>query len=284
MRSQSGDDDPARLRQIARFCPQVHVVRPTALEPTKDTLECRVGLAVVVPEDDALLLTIGPKQAYVVSTSGAHILAKQHAIGLRDDSDGTTLLAVSQMTTGPTEAEFIVSLVVVGVLGPALAVLAARWSDRRRFTHERKLKASDDLVGRIDDVAGSFDELNAACAEMRLSALFFGPEQDDTLKAVQRTEAAHLRTRALSSRLGMRPHADSALVESAFAAATSMYSAIENVRIANLRRHAIAKAVGGSPVLQEFNGEVVEEHLATGLRHQQEFEAEARVAIGKLLA
>src|ERR1700743_3455742 len=132
------------------------------------------------------------------------------------------MFPVVSVDSGPSGAEFIASLVIVGVLGPALGVLAARWSDRRRFAHERKLKASDDLVDRIDDLAASFDELSAACSNMRISALFFGPEEEAALESVQKAEAAHLRTRALYSRLGIRPHAEPALVDSAHAAATSM--------------------------------------------------------------
>jgi hypothetical protein len=36
--------------------------------------------------------------------------------------------------------EFIVSLVIVGIVGPVLGILAAKWADRRKFAHDRKLR------------------------------------------------------------------------------------------------------------------------------------------------
>lgn len=116
------------------------------------------------------------------------------------------------INSGPTTAEFIVSLVIVGILGPALGVLAAWSADRRRFAHERKLKASDDLIARIDAVAESLDRLCEVCSIMRITAALLGPENVETLKAISEAEHVHIRTRALNSRLAMRPHAAFAVV------------------------------------------------------------------------
>jgi hypothetical protein len=71
----------------------------------------------------------------------------------RDAILAPVLTTIVQVSSGPTTAEFIVSLLIVGVLGPGLGVFAGRWPDRRKFAHERKLKASDDLIARIDDVS-----------------------------------------------------------------------------------------------------------------------------------
>jgi hypothetical protein len=187
------------------------------------------------------------------------------------------------VNSGPTTLEFIVSLVIVGILGPTLGVFAARWADRRRFAHERKLKASDDLVARIDDVAESLDRLCEVCSIMRMTAVLRGPESVDTLEAISEAEHAHIRTRALNSRLAMRPHADPALLESAVAAAMSMNSGIENIRNANVRRRAAVKAAGQPIVLGVYDDERVESLLNSGLEHIKEFEARARATIGMLL-
>lgn len=187
------------------------------------------------------------------------------------------------VNSGPTTAEFIVSLVIVGILGPALGVLGARWADRRRFAHERELKASDDLIARIDDVAESLDRLCETCSIMRITAVFRGPESVETLKAISDAEHAHIRIRALNSRLAMRPHADPDLLESALAAAASMNSGIENIRNANATRQAAVKAAGQPIVFDTYDDKLVESLLNSGLEHITEFEARARTAIGMLL-
>jgi len=187
------------------------------------------------------------------------------------------------VNSGPTTTEFIVSLIIVGILGPSLGVLAARWADRRRFAHERKLKASDDLIARIDDVAESLDRLCEACSIVRITAALQGPESVGTLKAISDAEHAHLRTRAVSSRLAMRPHADQTLLESALAAATCMNGGIENVRNANMARQAAVKAAGQAIVMAAYDDDRVESLLNSGLKHIEEFKARARAAIGMLL-
>jgi hypothetical protein len=198
----------------------------------------------------------------------------------RCDAGGVNPVVVN---SGPTTAEFIISLAIVGILGPALGVLAARWADRRRFEHERKLKASDDLVARIDNVAESLDRLCEVCSIMRITAVVRGPESVETLRAISDAEHAHIRTRALNSRLAMRPHADPALLDSARAAAASMNNGIENVRNANVTRQAALKATGQPIVIGAYDDKLVESLLNSGLEHITEFEARARAAIGMLL-
>jgi hypothetical protein len=188
------------------------------------------------------------------------------------------------VNAGPTTTEFIVSLAIVGVVGPILGILAAKWADRRKFGHDRKLKASDDFIERIDDVAKSFDELCQACSVMRMTAKFHGPASKDTLVAVGNAEDAHIRTRTLSARLKRRPHADSALMESALAAATSMNAAIEHVRDNNPARAAAVQAAGYPIVIGAYDDEVVEAKVREGLEHIEQFEAQARRAIGRLLS
>jgi hypothetical protein len=202
---------------------------------------------------------------------------------------------IVHISSGPSTAEFIVSVLVAGLLGPALAAMASKWSDGRRFKHEntlkagdfeheRKLKASDDFIERIDDVTKSLDELCEACSKMRVTAALFGPDNVETLKAVQNAELAHIRTRTLSARLKLRPHADVVLVESALAAATSVNAAIENVRNTNRARQQAARAAGQPVVIGGYDDKVVESQAKQALEHIEEFQSQARSAIGRLLS
>jgi hypothetical protein len=184
----------------------------------------------------------------------------------------------------PTSAEFIVSVVVAGVLGPFVGFLAGRGADRRRFAHERGLKASDDLVGRIDDVAASFESLREACARLRVTCLVEGADAAVALQCLHDAEGAHIKTRALISRLGIRPHADEPLVRFAFDGAASMLAAIENVRNASTHRRAMEQAAGQAVVLGVFDDQRFESCVNDAQQHMQAFESRARATVGKLLA
>ena len=128
----------------------------------------------------------------------------------------------------------------------------------------------------------ALDELGAACSTMRMAAVV---EMDDetVLRAVLKAEDAHLRARALTLRLGMRPHADASLLEKAKAAAASMHTAIRGIADANVRRQAAARAAG-QPITMPVPAERVEECISTGFELTEEYRAQARLAIGTLLA
>lgn len=192
-------------------------------------------------------------------------------------------MTIVQVSSGPTTAEFIVSLLIVGVLGPALGVLASRWADRRKFAHERNLKASDDLIARIDDVASALEKLGEACAVMRQSFLSLGVADTKAVwPLVRAAEDAYQRTRALNARLGIRPHADPDLLAKAEAAASSLLSAVRDVRMALIHADTV-RATGQEPLDELPIGSVME-NIDTGYTQTREYHAQARVAVGNLLA
>jgi hypothetical protein len=194
------------------------------------------------------------------------------------------MLAIVAQSSGPSTATFIVSLLVAGVVSPGLAILASRWSDRRRFAHERKLKASDDLIERIDDVAVSLDELGGACATMRQAFLAWGVSAPDKVQPLMlAAEDAYQRARALNARLGIRPYANQEVLAKAEAAAKSLHESAKAVRGALIRRQA-ASAATGQESLAELPVGPVMEHIETGYKQIAEYHEKARVAVGKLLA
>jgi len=121
---------------------------------------------------------------------------------------------------------------VAGVVGPALGYGAAWIADRRRFRQEQRLKASDDLIARIDDVATALEELGASAARMRRVALVVGPEPNIVEPLVEEGEDAFQRARASVARLRMRPHAPEAILVVADESTKSMVEAITIVRSA----------------------------------------------------
>jgi hypothetical protein len=184
---------------------------------------------------------------------------------------------------GPTEAEFIVSLVVVGVVGPALAAVATRWADRRKFDHERKLKASGDLIERIEGVAVALEELGASAAEARqvyLALSDIDPPKLWTL--VRAAEDSYQHARGLTARLGMRPHADAELVSKAEAAASSLLESTRAIRTHLIRTQAARAATGSEPTTVEPLESVIE-NIERGYALTREYQTLARAAIGRLL-
>jgi hypothetical protein len=136
-----------------------------------------------------------------------------------------------QGASGPTTAEFIVSLGIVGVLGPILAILASRWADRRKFAHERKLKASDDLLARVDEVAAALDRLHDACSEVWHSFFWSGPQDTkETWTHIRTADEVYWRARSAITRLEIRPHADSDLLAAANAASSCLLSVMQHIR------------------------------------------------------
>jgi hypothetical protein len=194
------------------------------------------------------------------------------------------VLAGGRAILPTVEGTAVVGIIVAGVVGPAIAVYASRLADRRRFEHERKLKASDDLIERIDEVGAALGELGAACATTRQVFLALAASEPDKLwPPIRDAEDAYQRARALTARLGMRPHADAELVKKAEAAAGSHQESTKAVRI-NLIRSQAARAAVGSVVMAEYPVERVMEHIETGYTLTREYEVQARVAIGQLLA
>ncbi len=173
------------------------------------------------------------------------------------------------------------------MIGPKIAASSAREADERRFDHERKLKSSDDLIARVDDVAVALDELGAACATMRQAFLSLGVSDIGAVwPLVRAAEDAYQRAQALNSRLGMRPHAHDQVLKKGEAAAASMNDAIRHAREALIRRRAASRAVGvtaAEAFAAEAMGPVIES-IEQGYKRTKEYEALARVAIGKLLA
>jgi hypothetical protein len=65
-----------------------------------------------------------------------------------------------------SELTAVVGIVVAGVVGPGLGCLAAWRSDRRKFRHERELKAVDDLVALLDEGMVALGKLGKACSNL----------------------------------------------------------------------------------------------------------------------
>jgi hypothetical protein len=182
---------------------------------------------------------------------------------------------------GPSTLEFLGSLGVAGLLAPALAALQSRWADRRRFEHERKLHASGDLIERIEAVLTSLEDLGEKCAEMRQMYLSVLASQPDQLwPRVLAAEDAYQRLRVAIARLGMRPHAETDMLNKAESAAAKLLAAVHAVRGHLIRRQAALATTGNEsldPPIEPIIGDIDEGY---GLTH--EYAAQARVAIGRL--
>jgi hypothetical protein len=119
---------------------------------------------------------------------------------------------------------------------------------------------------------------------MRQSFLSLGIANTKTLwPLVRAAEDAYQRTRAMIARLGIRPHADPDLLAKADATASSLLSAVKDVRLALIKAEA-ARATGKEPLDELPIGPVMEK-VETGYTTQtREYHAQARVAVGHLLA
>jgi hypothetical protein len=182
---------------------------------------------------------------------------------------------------GPTTFEFLGSLAVAGILAPILAVWQSRSADKRRFEHERRLHASDDLIERIEDVLTGLEGLGKRCAEMRQIYLSLGATEPDKLwPLVRAAEDAYQQSRVSIARLGMRPHANAEIVEMAEAGDKKFFGAVRAVGT-HLIREAGFTATGREPSL-DLPIEPVIDNSEEGYRLTREYATQARVAIGRL--
>ncbi len=107
----------------------------------------------------------------------------------------------------------IVGIVVAGVVGPALGYVAAWRVDQRRFNHERRLKISDDLRERADEVGSALERLGEAAADLRLVAVTTAETDLNALQAKRRVVFDRYQVARVSIvRLSMRPGATAELV------------------------------------------------------------------------
>jgi len=134
------------------------------------------------------------------------------------------------------EATAIVGIVVAGVVGPTLGYLARWYSDLRRFQHERDLKASDDLIERLDEVSAALEQLTEAAVELRGEVIRSGTTAPDVLwPLLQQNEDAFQVARSSIVRLEMRAHADAALCGSAMEAAKAFHKPSRTARTALIK-------------------------------------------------
>ena len=182
------------------------------------------------------------------------------------------------------EATAIVGIVVAGVVGPTLGYVAAWLSDKRKFRHERELKASDDLVALLDDVQIAIDRLWAACNDLTVGFTILSKVGFDGLDAEKFDPrfATALRAdqdaRALVARLRMRPHADPELVSRAEAAEGLLQDALNHMRFARA-------VVGVGAPTEEATERLsdVPDLLKRARQEVRAYEALARDAVGKLI-
>jgi hypothetical protein len=173
----------------------------------------------------------------------------------------------------------IVGIVTAGVVGPVGNWLA----DRRRFSHERKLKSADDLRELIDQVEVALDQLGAACAEMRQRVVPYGGDPERVGPSLHKAEDAYQNARAVIARLSMRPHAGDDLVRQAKGAADHFLEANKLVRtavvIASMGEQApMELKTSGLSGLGEVGGAIERGYSAT-----HDYEESARAAVVKLL-
>jgi hypothetical protein len=170
-------------------------------------------------------------------------------------------------------------IVTAGVLGPALGYYAAKRADVRRFQHERGLKASDDLVARLDDSQLGLEQLWEATAELMSQCLSYGNDPDHVAEPLRIAEDAYQVARARNARLSMRPHATTEVVGKAAEAAKCL---LEVIVLA--RRAIIAEALGQADRVEALaNLGLMPEAINRGIDCTREFEALARGAIDDAL-
>jgi hypothetical protein len=189
----------------------------------------------------------------------------------------------------------IAGIVVAGVLGPTVGYWASARAEQRRFGHERRLKASDDLRERLDDVEAGLELLGAACAQLRGRVELGAIDPDHSGRPLHArvgdsfVEAgdAYQHASVRIARLGMRPHAPTETVSRAKAAADSMFEAIELVRDAMVAEtvvktapsaHVNDLATSTRTALAEIPAKI-----ERGYELTREFEAAARDALERLL-
>jgi hypothetical protein len=122
----------------------------------------------------------------------------------------------------------IVGIVVAGVGGPTLGYVASWLGDRRRFRHERSLKATDDLIARVDEVAAALETLAEKTESLRTIVFTIGLDPGRTYRAKLDAEDAYRRVRISIGRLTMRPHADRELTDAGGNAASRIFDAVKH--------------------------------------------------------
>jgi hypothetical protein len=109
-----------------------------------------------------------------------------------------------------------IGIIVAGVVGPGLGYVAGWRSDVRRFGVERRLKASDDLRDRIDEVGATLEALSVAAVGVRTEtiqpATSRAPELWEVIRVAEDTYEV---ARVSVARLEMRAHADDDLTKAA---------------------------------------------------------------------
>ena len=163
---------------------------------------------------------------------------------------------------------------IAGIAGTLSAGLLGGWfSDRRRFTADRKLRSADDLVTQIDDVAVALEALADVAATMRSQVVTYGLDREKLGPSAQATQVAYQTARAAIARLAMRPHAGTELVDKATTASKDYLAAYMVVHMALTSTSSDAERMLGN----------VLEHVEKGYESQRTFESAARDAIEKLL-
>jgi hypothetical protein len=183
---------------------------------------------------------------------------------------------------GPSTLEFLGSLAVAGVLAPLAAALATRWSDRRRFKHEREQNATGDLVERSEEVLDLLDSFGGRCADLR--QIYIGPMMkaaEEVWSRVLIAEDAYQRVRVAIAKLRMRPHADEELLEAAEKAAARHLDGVRAVRQHVIRHRAEVSAGNSDPIIEPAVEEIMDS-VEEGYDLTKEYATLARAAIGRL--
>ncbi len=123
------------------------------------------------------------------------------------------------------------------MVGPGLGYVAGWRSDVRRFGVERRLKASDDLRDRIDEVGATLEALSVAAVDVRTETLQHATNRAPELWDVIRVaEDAYQMARVSVARLEMRAHADDDLTKAAKEAAELLQKPAHTARKALIAR------------------------------------------------
>jgi len=141
-----------------------------------------------------------------------------------------------------------IGIVVAGVVGPGLGYVAGWRSDVRRFGVERRLKASDDLRDRIDEVGATLEALSVAVVGVRTETIQHATDRTPELWEVIRVaEDTYQAARVSVARLEMRAHADDHLTKAAKEAIELLQKPTHTARKA-----LIARQTGGSELTESI--------------------------------
>jgi hypothetical protein len=145
----------------------------------------------------------------------------------------------------------LAGILAAGVVGPGVGYWAASRSDRRRFEHERGLKASDDVLARVDDVAASLRSLSEACSVLNAYVTIHGAGEE----VRPPHSAARVALRAAEAeiaRLAIRPRVPRDTVAKAEAASSCFSRGLDVVTMAMSATTASESSAGpDSPALRK---------------------------------